>query len=182
MDLNDKKYPVSLCNPEVSQLLRLLIRNQPEHDRTNWPHEEVLSPFSYSAQIDKYVCHSQQTGYDKHNQSIDLPLTYCASSGNVPVVKNNELAWISQQSLNFVLDRGWEHHDTEMNLCLALASEVGELADLVAWVNSNQGIRDGDFTQFTDKFAQELADITILAVRFSTKLGVDLLNIKLDSK
>lgn len=81
------------------------------------------------------------------------------------------LSETKQLSHEFVKKRGWEKHDTTENLCLALSSEVGELADLVAWKSVATDIHDSGFI---DSVSQELADVTILLLRFADSRAVDL--------
>jgi NTP pyrophosphatase (non-canonical NTP hydrolase) len=76
------------------------------------------------------------------------------------------------RSHEFVKARGWEKHDTAPSLCLALASEVGELADLVAWKSPGGPIQD--LPSLRDSIAQELADVIIILLRFAALYDVDL--------
>lgn len=72
---------------------------------------------------------------------------------------------ITFKSLKFVRERKWEKHDTTTNLTLALSSEIGELADLFAWVGNDISAQKAN--DMHDKVAQELADIIIILTRIA---------------
>jgi len=82
------------------------------------------------------------------------------------------LSEIKRLSYDFVVRRRWEHLDTQLNLCLALSSEVGEVADVVAWKGDE--MNQEEFGTLRNKLAQELADVVILLLRFADKSGTDL--------
>lgn len=63
-------------------------------------------------------------------------------------------------------ERGWQHHDTPVKLALALSSEGGELAEILAW--SDNVLTETQICGKLNNIAQELADITILLVRFAS--------------
>lgn len=123
----------------------------------------------------KYTELGEQTGITKHNQS--LLVNTCAEDRQithrgdwVESFLDNGLRDITNQSIAFVKERNWEMHDTIMNLTLAVCSEVGEVADVVAWSGDNVGSEDTP--RLRDKMAQELADVTIILVRLADVLGV----------
>ena len=119
---------------------------------------------------------SHATGVDKGNQRI----ASASAPGVVttdPMMYSVLLKEIREKSFSFVRERGWERHDTQNSLFLALVSEVGELADLVAWVDCEDGIKEEECSLFRNKMAQELADVTIYLLRCASKGGVDLSNV-----
>jgi NTP pyrophosphatase (non-canonical NTP hydrolase) len=77
---------------------------------------------------------------------------------------------VSRLSASFVAQRGWQHHDTPTKLALALCSEVGELADTLAWCDDSVCQEDAALRQ--NDIAQELADITIILVRYAAIHGI----------
>jgi len=84
----------------------------------------------------------------------------------------NDLKEITNRSNAFVVKRNWESHDTVVNLALAMGSEAGELAEILAWTGDTVEVdRLGDVR---DRMAQELADITILLVRFAAASRIDI--------
>jgi len=81
-------------------------------------------------------------------------------------------ASIKTLSHEFVTARGWQKHDSSQSLCLALVSEIGELADLFAW--KSPGRLSTEFPSLQDSVAQELADVTIILLRLADTRDVDL--------
>jgi len=59
------------------------------------------------------------------------------------------------------------HYDIIFNLVLALSSKIGEIADILAWRGNALPIEHRNKTR--DKIAPELADVTILLMRFAVK-------------
>jgi len=124
--------------------------------------------------IQKYTVHSKSTGIGRSNQSIN-PVG--AESAEKPMwtehFYSTGLPSITAMSTAFVKTRQWEIHDTPTNLALALSSEVGELADIVAWAGDY--IEESDKNRCLDSLAQELADITIILVRLASLAKANLL-------
>lgn len=81
------------------------------------------------------------------------------------------LAEITEKSHLFVKERNWEIHDTIANLTLALSSEVGELADIFAWVNDD--VQSSEIIRGQNEIAQELADILIVLVRLAKVYSIN---------
>ncbi len=75
----------------------------------------------------------------------------------------------------FAEARDWQEFHTPKNLMLALASEVGEAADVLRWLTDAQlaDLMAGDHNQ--QLLADELADILIFLVRLSDICNVNLL-------
>jgi NTP pyrophosphatase (non-canonical NTP hydrolase) len=72
----------------------------------------------------------------------------------------------------FAAVRGWEPYHTPKNLVMALASEVGELCDLLRWLTPEETVAlDG---QQREAFADELADIANIVFLLSSHMGIDL--------
>ena len=81
------------------------------------------------------------------------------------------LSRVTEKSFAFVMTRNWESFDTSHNLALALCSEAGELAEVVAWKGA---IATGSEVELLRaRLAQELADIVILLVRFVCINGIE---------
>jgi NTP pyrophosphatase (non-canonical NTP hydrolase) len=172
MELNEKKYQKDLCSEKVRTF-------------SNWLWTTRGCPLIFFCaltgaalqplftQIVKYTSLSPTTGVEKHNQKI-----VCATNSPGPMAKTYGamLLSVQEQSFAFVKERGWEHLDTQKSLCLALVSEIGELADLVAWADCKHGFASDTYPDFLNKLAQELADVTIYLVRYARKGDVDLGN------
>lgn len=77
---------------------------------------------------------------------------------------------------DFANARDWRQYHTPRNLCLALAGEVGEVAELFQW-RTDDDCRDG-LAGFEpakrDAVADELADVLAYLVRLSSACGIDL--------
>jgi NTP pyrophosphatase (non-canonical NTP hydrolase) len=74
----------------------------------------------------------------------------------------------------FANERGWisEHHIQA--LVLSLASEVGELADVVRWLSSEELARDGMSAETLESLTEELADVLFTLLRLADIAQVDL--------
>ena len=73
----------------------------------------------------------------------------------------------------FANDRDWDQFHSVRNLSLALMGEVGELAELLQWIDDN------DVSKFLDsgghdRLGEELADILFYLVRLADVAGIDL--------
>ncbi|MGI9472770.1 MAG: MazG-like family protein, partial [Rubripirellula sp.] len=56
----------------------------------------------------------------------------------------------------------------------AMTSEVGELADLFRWVDSQRSLELAKSAEYSSQVAQELADIVMFAVEFASVCEIDL--------
>ena len=73
----------------------------------------------------------------------------------------------------FAEDRDWNQFHSVRNLLLALVGEIGELAELMQWVDDvgvDQFLMDGG----RDRVGEELADVLLYTVRLAHQAGVDL--------
>ena len=73
----------------------------------------------------------------------------------------------------FAQDRDWDQFHSVRNLSLALMGEVGELAELLQWIDDN------DVSKFLDsgghdRLGEELADILFYLVRLADVADIDL--------
>jgi len=117
--------------------------------------------------IQKYTVHSGSTGILRSNQTISPWVEESVARPKwTEQFYGMGLASITAMSTTFVKTRQWEIHDTPTNLALALGSEVGELADVLAW--SGDCIPEDDKERCLDALAQELADVTIILVRLAS--------------
>lgn len=163
LKLNNNKYPVKCCQDNVRILSAFAIKLDFNL------HVSLIIPL----QIEKYTAFSKHTGITRKNQSIFQQVDICHENVWVPSFRTLGLAKIAEQSIAFVAARNWEQHDTTTSLALALCSEAGELADVVAWTTNLES--HNDLIRIQDLIAQELADITILLVRFAKKYDIKLL-------
>jgi len=94
----------------------------------------------------------------------------CDSSSNVSIMEISEL----QSRLQiFAEERDWDQFHSLKNLVLALVGEVGELAELLQWVD------DSKIGEFLDsggrvRLGDEVVDILLYLLRFADKAGLDI--------
>jgi len=92
------------------------------------------------------------------------------SSSNVSIMEISEL----QSRLQiFAEDRDWDPFHSLKNLVLALVGEVGELAELLQWVD------DSKIGEFLDsggrvRLGDEVVDVLLYLLRFADKAGLDI--------
>ena len=84
-----------------------------------------------------------------------------------------DLNQIRADLLKFAQDRDWGQFHSVRNLCLALVGEVGELAELLQWVDDNN-ISEFLAAGGRDRLGEELADVLFYLVRVADVAGVDL--------
>jgi NTP pyrophosphatase (non-canonical NTP hydrolase) len=70
--------------------------------------------------------------------------------------------------------RGWEPYHSPKNLVMALASEVGELCDLLRWLTPEESTAVANDPTQREAFADELADIANIVLLLSSHTGIDL--------
>ena len=71
-------------------------------------------------------------------------------------------------------DRDWKQFNTPKNLSMAIAAEAGELLDHFLWRNDSEIEKDilADKKKI-EEIKKEVADVLILALSMSEKLGID---------
>jgi NTP pyrophosphatase (non-canonical NTP hydrolase) len=74
----------------------------------------------------------------------------------------------------FASVRGWEPYHTPKNLAMALASEVGELCDILRWLTPDESIAAASDPKLREAIADELADIANIIFLLSVHTGIDL--------
>lgn len=76
--------------------------------------------------------------------------------------------------INFAHEREWEPFHDAKNLCMALASEVGELNALLRWVRSDHVDSAVAELQMRHALHQEIGDVGILLILLCARTGVRL--------
>lgn len=76
--------------------------------------------------------------------------------------------------LRFAAARGWEPYHTPKNLAMALASEVGELCDILRWMTAEESVAAPKDAALREALADELADIANIVFLLSAHTGIDL--------
>ncbi len=74
----------------------------------------------------------------------------------------------------FAAARGWEPYHTPKNLAMALASEVGELCDILRWLTPEESVAVASDAATRVAIADELADIVNIVFLLSVHTGIDL--------
>ena len=74
----------------------------------------------------------------------------------------------------FAALRGWEPYHTPKNLAMALASEVGELCDILRWLTADESVAAATDPATREAIADELADIANIVLLLSVHTGIDL--------
>lgn len=74
----------------------------------------------------------------------------------------------------FAAARGWDPYHTPKNLVLALASEVGELCEIVRWQTPEESVRAAGDLVSREAIADELADVANIVFLLSSHTGIDL--------
>ncbi|MCI0703221.1 MAG: nucleotide pyrophosphohydrolase [Planctomycetia bacterium] len=74
----------------------------------------------------------------------------------------------------FAAVRGWDPYHTPKNLAMALASEVGELCDLLRWLTPEESVAAASDPAKREAIADELADIANIVLLLSEHTGIDL--------
>lgn len=84
----------------------------------------------------------------------------------------SDLKKIRDQLRIFAKAREWEQFHTPKNLTLALVGEVGELAEVLQWLNDKEIKKL--MRQNPDKLADEMADVLLYLIRLADQLKIDL--------
>lgn len=74
----------------------------------------------------------------------------------------------------FAAARAWEPYHTPKNLAMALASEVGELCDILRWLTPEESVQASSDAALRESIADELADIANIVFLLSVHTGIDL--------
>ncbi|MGI9473571.1 MAG: nucleotide pyrophosphohydrolase, partial [Rubripirellula sp.] len=77
----------------------------------------------------------------------------------MPTDDATTLSDLKRSVSDFVRERDWEQFHDPKNLVMAMTSEVGELADLFRWVDSQRSLELAKSAEYSSQVAQELADI-----------------------
>lgn len=95
------------------------------------------------------------------------------------IIMNDEktsVAELKDLVSRFVEERDWSQFHDPKNLVMALASEIGELADIFRWVANDKSLEAAMDPENAQAIANELADILMFALEFASVCGIDLTN------
>ena len=130
---------------------------------------------------DSYKAYSATTGMGAEGPTsspAQTSPTQTAAVTTIPPSPNyeHEIPIASLQTIinKFVLERDWTKFHTPRNVALALVGEMGELAEIFQWkgdaADSSLSFEDDELTHI----GQELADVTIYALRLATLTNCNL--------
>jgi dCTP diphosphatase len=84
-----------------------------------------------------------------------------------------DLAQIQGKLNEFANERDWDQFHSVRSLVLALVGEVGEIAELIQWIDDEKIASFLD-TGGRDRLGEEIADVLFYLIRLAEKAGVDL--------
>ncbi len=76
--------------------------------------------------------------------------------------------------VHFAQARNWQRFHDPKNLTMALASEVGELNEILRWVTNAEADSVLKDAAILDRFRRETADLAILLLLLCDRTGIDL--------
>ncbi|MEZ6143709.1 MAG: nucleotide pyrophosphohydrolase [Zavarzinella sp.] len=74
----------------------------------------------------------------------------------------------------FASERNWQPYHSPKNLCMALASEVGELLEPFRWATEQESYEICQHPRLREAVADEVADVVYLLMLFSLHSGIDI--------
>mmetsp|Transcript_24854 Transcript_24854/g.52738 ORF Transcript_24854/g.52738 Transcript_24854/m.52738 type:complete len:276 (+) Transcript_24854:654-1481(+) len=161
MALNAKKYPVEHCKGKAGKY-------------TKYSHLTGITTTNQST-----MDYKDENDRDNDKNDIAIETSNNSNNGN-GTISLEDFAHQHLQSLSddirvFAEARLWGKYHKPRNLILALMGEVGELAELLQWDGDDAFYsNDDDDCQpnTLDNLSQELADVSIYAIRLATVCNV----------
>jgi dCTP diphosphatase len=86
-------------------------------------------------------------------------------------VSGDSLAELTDRLARFADERNWQRFHTPLNLALALAGEVGELAAELQWLTPEQTLHLDE--EARNRLRDEIADVLIYLVRLADVAEID---------
>lgn len=87
----------------------------------------------------------------------------------------DELQRLLLELRRFTRARDWERYHDPKNLAMAVASEAGELCDVLRWVDNAEADRFARDPRHQARIAEEAADVGLLLLMLCDRAGIDLL-------
>lgn len=87
----------------------------------------------------------------------------------------DELQRLLLELRRFTKARDWERYHDPKNLAMAVASEAGELCDVLRWVDNSEADRFARDPKHRARIAEEAADVGLLLLMLCDRAGIDLL-------
>ena len=88
------------------------------------------------------------------------------------VSETADLDTLQNAIVNFAHERGWEQFHDAKNLCMALASEVGELNAVLRWVRNDKVDEIVTDPRIQTALRQEIGDVAILLMLLCARTGI----------
>lgn len=169
--LNAKKYPVELCKGQAGKY-------------TEYSHVTGITTTNQSTRDFHQTDDGDNTSNNNHNDPLGLSIVGFAE---------DHLESLADEINDFSEARLWTKYHKPRNLILALLGEAGELAEILQyegddWDDNNEDENDNqsepprphlidrlhatDKQKTLDNLSQELADVSIYAMRLATVCGV----------
>ncbi len=86
----------------------------------------------------------------------------------------SELKEIRDAARTFISDRDWQQFQDPKSILLALVGEVGELAELLQWLPSDEARDRLRQEPLHTRVAEEMADVLVYLVGLADQCGVHL--------
>jgi NTP pyrophosphatase (non-canonical NTP hydrolase) len=87
----------------------------------------------------------------------------------------DELQRLILELRRFAKARDWDRYHDPKNLAMAVASEAGELCDVLRWVDNAEADRFARDPKHQARIAEEAADVALLLLMLCARAGIDLL-------
>jgi predicted RNase H-like nuclease/NTP pyrophosphatase (non-canonical NTP hydrolase) len=87
----------------------------------------------------------------------------------------DELQRLLLELRRFAKARDWDRYHDPKNLAMAVASEAGELCDVLRWVDNAEADRFAHDPKHQARIAEEAADVALLLLMLCDRAGIDLL-------
>ena len=87
---------------------------------------------------------------------------------------NDAFEALTDDIREFAKERDWEQFHDPKSLILALAGEVGELAELFQWVNAHEALARFSEPERKQRASEEISDVLIYLLRLADVLKIDI--------
>ena len=166
LTLNRQKYPKELCKGKAGKY-------------TQYSH---VTGITKTNQVDASSS-SASPGKNNNNNNNDNDNDDKGNLNSLSLLTNDFID-IATEVNEFAMEREWSKFHTPRNLVMALLGEFGELSELLQWDGDNNDGGDKNTNDDTSlskvksqsekliKLSQEIADVTIYAIRVTTVCNV----------
>lgn len=96
------------------------------------------------------------------------------NSGPIEQTRSGDLVVLRDRMREFTRERDWERFHDPKSLLLALAGEVGEVAELLQWLPEASAADMAAQAPLNTRLGEELSDVLLYLVRLADVCNVDL--------